>query len=209
MRSSSAEPVQLSRFARKREHTRRELLSAGEAVFASKGYHQAKISDIAAAADVGVGTFYLYFDCKEALFLELVRETTRRLKETLDNAKQHVTGPVEFTRVSCEEFFRFADENRDTIRILFGEGVFSGPIADAQQVFVMDVADNVAQGICEGVFAPYRPDAIAQAIIGMLTHVVSWWIMQDDVSLDEVVDTTNRFIQSGLLSRPETTAGRS
>lgn len=190
-----------TRSARRRQKTKRELLTAAKAVFAAKGYHQSKISDIASEADVGVGTFYLHYDSKEALFLELVEDTTRQLKERVDAAKAAAGDPVEQARVSCETLFRFAQENRETFRIVFGEGIFNNTITAAQSVFLADVAVNVTAGIQQGVFAPYPTALIAQAVVGLLTQVVSWWITQDEVSLEEAVEASNRFIAQGILAR--------
>lgn len=196
--ASQKKLVPLSRFQRRREKTRAELLEAAKRVLAAKGYHQTKITDIAAEADVGVGTFYLHYENKEALFLELVQETTQRLKATLDAARARAGSPAEQVTLSCAEFFRFAQDNRETFRILFGEGIFNEAIGKAQALFIADAAENLRVGIQAGVFVPHPPAVISQAVIGMLTQVVSWWITQDTVSLDEVVDTTNRFIMSGL-----------
>src|SRR5215831_2640530 len=51
---------------------RQELLKAARDVFATKGYHEAKVDDIVAAAHVAKGTFYLYFRDKRSVFVELV-----------------------------------------------------------------------------------------------------------------------------------------
>src|SRR5215475_15409968 len=108
----------LNRYQRRREKTRQELLTAAKAVLAKKGYHNAKIVDIAAAADIGVGTFYLYYPTKDALFLELVQDTARLLKEEIDQARTTVENPVEKIRVANLAFFRFARENRELLKIV-------------------------------------------------------------------------------------------
>lgn len=51
---------------------RQELLRAAREVFATRGYHDAKVDDIVAAAKVAKGTFYLYFKDKRSIFSELV-----------------------------------------------------------------------------------------------------------------------------------------
>jgi AcrR family transcriptional regulator len=51
---------------------RQELLHAARDVFATKGFHDAKVDDIVAAAKVAKGTFYLYFHDKRSVFAELV-----------------------------------------------------------------------------------------------------------------------------------------
>ena len=58
---------------------RLELLRAARDVFATKGYHAAKVDDIVARASVAKGTFYLYFRDKRSVFVELVDGLFERL----------------------------------------------------------------------------------------------------------------------------------
>src|SRR5262245_43893094 len=58
---------------------RLDLLRAARTVFATKGYHDAKVDDIVAAAKVAKGTFYLYFPDKRSIFAELVDGLFARL----------------------------------------------------------------------------------------------------------------------------------
>lgn len=53
--------------------TVQRLLQAGKALFGKRGYHDVNIHEITDAAQVGVGTFYNYFQSKEA-FAEAVIE---------------------------------------------------------------------------------------------------------------------------------------
>jgi AcrR family transcriptional regulator len=52
--------------------TRRRLLDAGVEVLATRGYHDARVDDIVAAAATSHGTFYLYFANKDDLFTALL-----------------------------------------------------------------------------------------------------------------------------------------
>jgi AcrR family transcriptional regulator len=58
---------------------RLDLLRAARTVFATKGYHDAKVDDIVAAAKVAKGTFYLYFPDKRSILAELVDGLFARL----------------------------------------------------------------------------------------------------------------------------------
>src|SRR6185312_10896655 len=58
---------------------RQALLKAARDVFATKGYHDAKVDDIVALAEVAKGTFYLYFPDKRSIFSELVDTLFHRL----------------------------------------------------------------------------------------------------------------------------------
>ena len=44
-------------------------------VFAEKGFHQARVSDVAARAGVADGTIYLYFKNKEDLLLSVFEDS--------------------------------------------------------------------------------------------------------------------------------------
>jgi AcrR family transcriptional regulator len=68
----------------KKTRARDRLLRAAVEVFGKRGYHPARVSDIVAKAGVAQGTFYLYFENKEAIFLHLVDDFfAGLLEETL------------------------------------------------------------------------------------------------------------------------------
>jgi AcrR family transcriptional regulator len=62
---------------------REDLLRAGEAVFLAKGMAAASIDEIAAAAEVAKGTFYLYFASKDELVDALRERWIRRIDERI------------------------------------------------------------------------------------------------------------------------------
>lgn len=55
------------------------LLRAARDAFASRGYHDTKVDDICAAAEVAKGTYYLYFTDKRAILEELIDGLFARL----------------------------------------------------------------------------------------------------------------------------------
>lgn len=64
---------------------REQVLVVAAAVFAEKGYRAANVTDIVNGAGIGRGTFYLYFDSKKDVFLEIIEgyfeDFTRLLAE--------------------------------------------------------------------------------------------------------------------------------
>src|ERR1041385_6588991 len=72
---SRREPLGVAKTrVRDRIGRRREILLAAGRVFIKKGFRLATMEDIAAAAGLGVGTLYHYFDSKEQLFASLLAE---------------------------------------------------------------------------------------------------------------------------------------
>lgn len=194
----------LSRQDRRRAKTRSALLQAAKRLLASKGFHGTKIADIATAADVGTGTFYLYFPTKDALFADLVRETAVAASEAIGAAKAAVTDPSERARVGGETFFRFAAENRDVFKILFGHSAqFDELLREVHQIFIADIERDFTAGVAVGAFRDLPPAFAAQAIVGMLSQVTSWWLDRKDISIEEITSMTHRMLTQGTTVQGE------
>jgi len=205
MRTASSKAVVSpgNRFERRRERTRQELLLAATRVLAEKGLHATKVQDIAAAADVGVGTFYLHFPDKETLFDAVVEDTVRRLKATVDAARVSVRGAREEMLASNAAFFRFAFENREVFKIVFGHAAaYNDLIRRAQALFIADIERTVREGIASGAFGPLPPAVVAQAVVGMATQVLSWWTEHESVPIDTLIETTSTLALGGIVSAP-------
>jgi AcrR family transcriptional regulator len=205
MRNASARSGTTTRFERRRERTRLELLAAAVRVMSHKGLHDTKIADIATAADVGVGTFYLHFPTKDALFDAVVEDTVARLKVTVDAARVEAFDPIDEMRRANAAFCRFAHENREVFRIVFGHAAtYSDVVSRAQALFAADIERAIETGIAQGAFGPVPADVAAQAIVGMATKVLSWWMIHESVSLDTVTDTLTHLALAGLRAGPQT-----
>src|SRR5258708_26090436 len=86
---------------------RQEILDGAGKLFLAEGFDAASMGDIARAAGVSKGTLYVYFDSKEVLFAELVREEKTRQANAifaLDAADHDVAGVL--TRLG-HAFVRF------------------------------------------------------------------------------------------------------
>ena len=198
-RPSTAAATTANRFARRRERTRTELLAAATRVLAEKGLDQTKVSDIAAAADVGVGTFYLHFADKEALFDAVVDDTVRRLKATVDDARAKAREPRTKIVATNRAFFRFARDNREVFKIVFGHAAaYNDLIRRAQSLFIADIEKEVRDGVAAGAFAQLPPALVAQAVVGMATQVISWWTEHDSVPIETLIETTTTLALHGI-----------
>src|ERR1700746_3230145 len=62
---------------------RNAILDAAEAVFAERGFHGARIQDIAGRARIAVGTVYNHFAQKDDVLSALLEERTEQLLEQL------------------------------------------------------------------------------------------------------------------------------
>ncbi|HZM38184.1 MAG TPA: TetR/AcrR family transcriptional regulator [Acidimicrobiales bacterium] len=97
------EPSAADRALRPRgEKTRTRLLEAGAAVLPARGYHDARVDDIVAAAGVSHGTFYRYFGNKDDFFRALAEAATSRLSELID--RLDLAAPPDVLRAWLQEW---------------------------------------------------------------------------------------------------------
>lgn len=75
------EPSETGKFTRKAILTRQHIIDTALQLFATKGYDQTTMRDIATAADCSLGLAYRYFASKEDLVLELYRWLALQLEE--------------------------------------------------------------------------------------------------------------------------------
>ena len=60
---------------------KQQLYSIAKEMFSERGFKDTNISAITQAANMAVGTFYLYYSSKEQLFMEIFKEENARLKQ--------------------------------------------------------------------------------------------------------------------------------
>jgi len=84
---------------------RSRIIEASINVFAEKGFHSSRVSDIAKGAGVADGTIYLYFRNKEDLLLCIFEEKMEDLIVDLRAALQGVEEPIDRIRVFAEQHF--------------------------------------------------------------------------------------------------------
>ena len=104
-----------------REVRRGEILRAASQVFAQKGYHVARISDVADAAGVAQGTIYRFFSSKEEIASSLARNGISRLETLLTRATesaQAMGDPGRALDIFIDEAASFYYEHRHEVAAL-------------------------------------------------------------------------------------------
>ncbi|CFX11993.1 Tetracycline transcriptional regulator, TetR-related, C-terminal [Syntrophomonas zehnderi OL-4] len=100
--------------------TKRDMiLEAGIKVFSQKGYHHAKMEDIAVAAGIGKGTIYEYFSSKLQLFQEIMEAGLRQYQESVSTEKISQMGIAERIQKITAGHFYFCQNYKELSRILF------------------------------------------------------------------------------------------
>jgi AcrR family transcriptional regulator len=96
-----------------KQFRRSEIIKAARTVFAKHGYQKATIDMIAAHAGIAKGTVYFYFNNKEAIFLQALEESAKKLLQNLSDIVQEKVDPITRIKKSVLYFFEFIEDDKD------------------------------------------------------------------------------------------------
>lgn len=112
----------VNRVQRRKQRTRAALISAAQG-FIAEGRLSVPVLDITQAADVGMGSFYNYFDSKEELFAAAVAEALDAHGALLDVLTADVDDPAEAFACRFRLTGRLFRRRPQESRILLANGV--------------------------------------------------------------------------------------
>ncbi|MDH7515524.1 MAG: helix-turn-helix domain-containing protein [Bacteroidota bacterium] len=127
----------LTRKERERLARRREIVEAARAVFASRGFAEATLEEIAERAEYGKGTLYGYFQNKEELFEAVISDSLDRLLElTHSCCSGSGESVVEKYQYFARTLLRYLFENQELFRLILREmhGSMRHPRASANRL---------------------------------------------------------------------------
>jgi AcrR family transcriptional regulator len=180
--------------------TRRKILDAAEAEFGEKGFHDGSISGITQRAGVALGTFYTYFDSKEAIFQALVAFMSRRIREWIGERVAGATDRLTAERLGIEAYIEFARQHRGIYRIISeAEFVATDAYRDHYQGFARAYRRNLEKAARDGELRPGDYEAWAWAIMGIAVFSgMRFVIMDESKSPSEVADIMTDLIANGI-----------
>ena len=177
------------------------LLDAAKEVFAEKGYHDTRVSDIVQRAGVAQGTFYLYFKNKKSIFNVLMEQFfhlvfgTFRNEEIVDlKTKEDYAGHV---KAIYQDIFQVLKENKELTVIFLRESRSDTEVMDLIQSFteklIAWVANYLQIGVEQGILRTKDPAILTQCLLGMIMQNAFYWFIflgREDVEvlIEEMAD---------------------
>jgi AcrR family transcriptional regulator len=153
---------------RTKVHNRAAILQAAREVFAELGYDAAGVRDITRRTDLASGTFYNYFQDKEAVFRAVLDESAREVRQRLRTTRSRARTLAGFVGDAYRAWFEFLVEDRllfelmqrnaGPIRALFGD-----PILGAG---VDELLEDLRAAIERGDLPQFDADYMACAMAG-------------------------------------------
>ena len=184
--------------------TLRKLLDAATIEFGEQGFHEASISGITRRAGVALGSFYTYFDSKDAIFRALVADMSEAVKVAARDAISAPMPALEVERAALKGFLDFASEHKEIYRII-DEAEFVDPQSYRlhYETIAARILDRLEAGAETGEFRPNPHEAHAWAIMGMNVFLglrYAIWGEGEPISSDEVAQAANDLLAKGIAN---------
>lgn len=199
------------RQAATKDERRASLIDAARRVFGEKGYHAATVDDITRAANVGKGTFYLYFQEKREIYYEVIRgffELIQGIADSLGDTAREGLDVVAGAERGAHELMRVFLDNRELARLAYRESMGLDPELERMvRGFYRELAEaearNIRLGIELGLLRPVDPLLTAFTHIGMVERVLLELLEADHAlpAPEVIVKELVRLAFEGLVRR--------
>jgi TetR/AcrR family fatty acid metabolism transcriptional regulator len=159
------------------------ILDAAVRVFAKKGFHATRVSEIADAAGVADGTIYLYFKSKDELLVSLFEDRVERLFAFLEAELPRVATAPEKLRIVIELQLGLLEGERDlaeviTVILRQSTKLMKEHAVPKFTAYLDAIARVVADGQAAGELRDdVSPHLVARSIFGALDGIAMTWAL--------------------------------
>jgi AcrR family transcriptional regulator len=185
------------------ERTLRKILDAAVEEFGERGFSEGSIVGITQRARVALGTFYTYFDSKEAVFKALVNDMSAKVRDHVAPVLKVAADTLDGEGRALESYLEFARANKQVYRII-DEAEFADPdgFEKHYRTTAARIAARLDSGKAKGEVASadskIASEVEAWAIMGMNVFLGLRFAVRGRESPKEVARIANRMIRSGL-----------
>lgn len=166
---------------------------------ASQGFGRTRVSDIVGDVGVGQGVFYWYFESKDALFREILEDTTRRLRLFQGAFVADEPDPIRRIAKGIVASFDFIVRNVHVFALLDHEQArIRQTRREAGRIHMLDTARHVTEAQEKGLVREMDPSYAARAISGVVAQLTRDYLSSPDGDLDHAIQEAIDFCLSGL-----------
>ncbi len=198
------------RAEQKRSERRELIVLAAERIFRQHGYHAASITDIIDAAGISRGSFYLYFDSKDAVFLQLIERFVGFITEALQVVDPKLPEPAKRILENVQRVVDVAFDHPDLTMVVLRESRGLNAQVDAKLDRLYGLLHEMVEGALvngdkSGLTRKVNEAVVATALIGAFKEVFLWHLalpVAETPEREVLAESLFEFGIRGLLVSP-------
>jgi AcrR family transcriptional regulator len=180
---------------------RRKLLGQATEMFATKGYDSFSIAALCREIGVANGTFYSYFENKDAIFAAVVTAAVQTLAGRLRDPQRALLTPRQREVFDVTAMVNFIEEHQNLFHILLSEHSLRTQERDSLiDLFAQQRAQELQEGVKQGIFRhDLDPQMAAYAEVGLVNELLQWWVRRPQLCSREQLIATMVTMRARLL----------
>ena len=184
------------------------ILDKASALFWQKGYDGTSMREIAEACKFKPANIYNYFESKEDILYEVVREITEQTVLSIEHLENdETTNPVEQLRSFIKSHFEQLAGKKRTNMLLSDSGLKD--LSAKHKKVILKLRDRyetimrrvIRRGVEKGYFAVKDERAVSYLISSVIMRSNIWFSPKGRLSKDEVGDIMYDFVLNGIKAR--------
>ena len=185
------------------QETRTRILEAAVKVFATKGYHDAKVDDIVSESRTSKGAFYFYFPSKQDIFLALSDTFANLLEARLTQAMDKETHGLQQMEAALRASLGLFSQYRGLAKIALVQAMGLGAVFEERRRAINDRLTRIIQSRLEraaqdGSIPLQQTEIAARAWVGALNEIVTYWIYTGTPPLEESLPALCLFLARSI-----------
>jgi AcrR family transcriptional regulator len=175
-------------------------------LFAERGYHPTSVADIVDGVGAGKGVFYWYFESKEELFLEILREAHLDLRRAQRAAIGDEADPMRRIELGIRSSFAWIDGNRQVFSLLQVAAVDARLVSQLRTLGSLgststgDLAQHIGDAVVQGLLPEAKAAMLTQAILGVMNQLTVVFVLGGTMPMKDVADAAVAFCLGGLAA---------
>ena len=178
--------ARLERKEREFNVRRTEIIKQAEKLFATKGFHNVTVAEIASASGFSIGSLYQFFEGKEDLYTTMISENLDLMYVEIrkaTNAAKDIAGKIE---ALIDAHLQFIEKNTDFCRLFIkGENAaLSEAITSLHQKLIDDyfkhinfIENLLKDGIRKNLLRALPPHEMASALFHLIRASSMEWML--------------------------------
>ena len=164
---------------------REDALAAASSVFAAKGYHDAQMTEIAAAAELSRASLYSMFTGKEELYQQVISSGAEAMRDAVHEKVEALEDPGQQLLCVIDSLFACYEQNQDLLRIyVLGTQGMPFKVRQAMGDSVVEISLAFSEWVIEiakrakraGYLRQLDPEAVGLSLVGAVTKNAAHWI---------------------------------
>lgn len=183
---------------------RSEILRVARKVFEERGFLDTRVADIVAAAGVAQGTFYSYFDSKEAVFAEVAQQVVETMMGELHTDFVPDIDPVERIRRAMVRFIEAFRVNAVMMGLIEQVGTFTPEMRGLRLALRESFVDRSARGIrrmqADGIADENLDPVLLAEVLGAMVDQTCyiWFFLGKEFDAQAVVESLTTVWARGI-----------